>query len=132
MSLTVKLSGEFSIRPGPDNVTTGDGGQQFGVHNDSLHTSATIENSQSQAFIGTTGSFTALPVSADNKGLLFFFSPNSGMAVGKLRITYSTTGIVTIPVRGGVIVETDTTDFISAVEFQGSATFDWALTGVRT
>ncbi len=131
MSLAVQLQGTFSIRPGADNSSKGDGGCQFGVHLQTTHASATIENSQQQAFIDSTVSFVALPISSDMQGLVFFFSPNDSTPLGSIRVTYSTSGAVTLPVRGAVVLEADTTDHISGVEFQGSATFDWALTGTR-
>ena len=132
MSLAIQLQGTFTIRPGNDNASKGDGGSQFGVHLQTIHASATIENSQQQAAIDSTAAFVTLPISSDMQGLVFYFSPNDGTAVGSLRLTYSTSGVVTIPVRGSVLLEADTTDHITGVEFQGSAVFDWALTGTRS
>lgn len=131
MSLAVNVDGTFTIAPGPDNASKGDGGCQYGLHLQTLHKSATIENSQQQAFIDSTAAFVALPVSSTMRGLVLFFSPNDNFALGKVRVTYSTTGLVVIPVRGMVMLEADTTDYISAVEFQGVGTFDWSLTGTR-
>lgn len=131
MALTVKLQGTFEIKPSADAASPGDGGSQYGVQLQGIHQSATIENSQSQAFIDSPSSFVALPISSNMQGLTFFFSMDEGSAVGLLRITFSTTGVVTLPVRGTCILETDATNYITSVEFQGTSTFDWALTGTR-
>lgn len=132
MALTVQLTGTFTLRPGPDNVSSGDGGSQYGLHLQGVHQSATLENSQSQAYIDSSVSFTALPVSGNMQGLVFFWSPNDPTAIGQLRLTYSTSGAVTIPARGTVMIETDSTDHITGIEFQGVATADWVLTGTHS
>lgn len=132
MSLAVNATGTFTIGPGPDNASKGDGGCQYGLHIQTLHKSATIENSQQQAFIDSVASFVFLPTSSNIQGLVLFFSPNDNVAAGSLRVTFSTSGTVTIPVRGTVILEADTADHITALEFQGVATFDWALSGTRS
>jgi len=129
MPLTVQLKGTFSLRPAPDFISSGDGGSQYGLHLQGVHLGATLENSQSQAYIDSTGSFAALPISGNMQGLVLFWSPNDPTSLGQLRVTYSTTGAVTFPARGTVILETDSTDHITGVEFQGVATVDWVLTG---
>jgi len=129
MALTVQLQGTFSLRPGPDALSVGDGGSQYGMHLQGVHAAATQENSQSQAYFNSPSSYLALPISANMRGLVFFFSPNDPFPLGSLQITFSTTGVVTFPVRGQVIMETDSTDYISAIAFQGQGTVDWVLTG---
>ena len=131
MALTVKLQGTFEIKPSADAASPGDGGSQYGVQLQGVHQSATIENSQSQAFIDSPSAFVSLPISSNMQGLTLFFSMDDGAASGSIRITFSTTGVVTMPVRGTCILECDTTDHITSVEFQGTSTFDWALTGTR-
>lgn len=132
MALTVKLQGTFEIRPSVDSASPGDGGSQYGVQLQGVHQSATIENSQSQAFIDSPASFVTLPISSIMQGETLFFSMNEGAGVGAIRITFSTTGAVEMPVRGTCLLEADSSDHITAVAFQGSATFDWALTGKRS
>ena len=132
MALNVNLQGTFEIKPTVDSASAGDGGSQYGVQLQGIHKSATIENSQSQAFIDSTASFVSLPVSSNMQGETLFFSMDEGAGVGLIRITFSTTGVVTMPVRGTCLLEADATDHITGVEFQGSATFDWALTGKRS
>lgn len=133
MSLQANLSGTFTIGPtaGSTEAEVGNGGCQYGLSIRADNTAPNIENSQQQGSIDSSASFVALPVSSNMQGRLLFLRMDPNSAKVDLRVTFSSTGAVTMPVRGQVFIEADSTDHITLVEIQGVATFDWSLSGMK-
>lgn len=134
MSLALKLNGTLTITPDQSATPSksDDGPDPYGLALLTQNAEPALENSQRRAQVESPAAYVALPISANLRGRVFFLRLRGTTTPIDIRLTLATTGAVVIPqVRGMVLMEFDEAEQISAVEVQGTATFDWVLTGVK-
>lgn len=130
-NLSIELSGALRSSPAVCNAATGTGntGPTFQLVLRAANRSAEAEVSQLLATIDSALAYVALPWPSGLYATVLYLRTADFPSGWSLRVTYETTGQVVIPIHGTVLLETDVTDRITAVELQGSGTFAWFAAG---
>lgn len=129
-NLSINLAGQLLARPATCNGAGNEGGSgpvfQLGLLTGNK--SAAAEISQTATTIDSALAFEALPFQSNFRARLLYLRTKD-LAAFDLRLTYEGSGIVTIPLRGTVLLETPADDRLSLVELQGQGSLEWFAAG---
>lgn len=129
--LNVQLSGSLRVRPTSgctDGASSPGAAFNFGLR--PVNRSATLDGGSARATVDTPNAFVAQPWTNGLRATSFYLRLLTDAAV-TLRLTFETTGAVDMPCQGVVVLELPSTDRLTGLSIQGTATFEWQATGAQ-
>jgi len=126
-SLAIEITGNLRVRP-TSNGCSIDGasstGSSFSFRLRPVNRSAALDGGSALAKVDSPMAFVAQPWTNGLAATVFYLRVLSEAAL-TLRLTLETTGAVTIPCQGVVMMELPSTDRVTGLEIQGSGSFEW-------
>src|SRR5690606_26528346 len=126
--LSVSFSGDLLIRLSAAVCSGGsaDPGTGYTLQLISANRAAEESIGQKLASLDSPAAFASLPYPSSLLGRVLYFRGLGERDVWDVRVTYATSGQVTQPIQGMLLLEAPDGDEITAVEVQGSGAFEWA------
>lgn len=130
MTIKAVLKGTFDLTPATSALPPESGDScHIGFGTRTSNQTPTKENGSKTGDVASPSGFVALPLDANMRGTVLQIEVK-GSAALDVQVTGLTSGSETISAVGGLFVlERTTEDAITAVSVQGTASFQWQLTG---
>jgi hypothetical protein len=129
--LSISFSGDLLLQLSSAACAGGstDPGSGFTLRLISANREADESIGQKLGQVDSPAAFVALPYPSSLLGRVLYFRGLGERDVWDVRVTYATSGQVTQPVQGMILVEAPDGDEITAVAVQGSGEFEYQIWG---
>lgn len=131
--LTATLQGSLTIAPSANTPPTdqSSGGASYGLSLQTENASAQSEAGQTRSTINSPSVFfpLALPSNQLSRVLYIRQRGNQPAAPIQVQVTFATSGVAVLPVRGTLLLEAPPGDEITGVAIQGQSIIEWTAFG---